>query len=231
MSNSTHKAVDAAIKNRKTQKVLAEEKWDIPKQSEQLHDIIHDLLDLAAFAPYHKRCHEKHLSNQFSSGVPWRVYVLDANACRQLYDYIQQENIKAGKISNMLAAADALLLVTWLPEPSETLNSDENNKERLLFEGNLKNMEHIAAASAAIQNILIGATARNIPNYWSSGGQLRQAQLRTHLSIPLEEPLLGALFLFPEDSEKRGAFIKPGALRKEGKKSSEWSRWIESVKP
>ncbi len=41
------------------------------------------------------------------------------------------------------------------------------------FAVTLTNVEHIAAAYAAIQNLLLAATARGIRNYWSSGGVLR----------------------------------------------------------
>ncbi len=60
-------------------------------------------------------------------------------------------------------------------------------------------MEHIAAASAAIQNLLLAATARGISNYWSSGGVLRSAQVFQQLGIPRQQILLGAIFLFPSE--------------------------------
>ena len=71
---------------------------------------------------------------------------------------------------------------------------------QLPFTGNLRNMEHIAAASTAIQNILLGATAAGHPSYWSSGGTLRQREARTLLGIPMDEIFLGCLFVFPEDA-------------------------------
>ena len=85
------------------------------------------------------------------------------------------------------------------------------------FLGTLRNMEHIAAASAAIQNVLLGATARALPNYWSSGGMLRHKELRNFLKIPLNELMIGCLFVFPKDSDTRGADIKPGKLRDQGR--------------
>jgi len=85
-------------------------------------------------------------------------------------------------------------------------------------------MEHIAATSAAIQNVLIGATARNIPNYWSSGGIIRTEKIASFLKIPIDQILLGALFLFPEDSSTKDATIKTGALRNKGKEKNTWSK-------
>jgi nitroreductase len=90
----------------------------------------------------------------------------------------------------MLAASDALILTTWLPEPSR--------KKTRTFYPNLKNMEHIAAAGAAIQNLLLAATAKGINAYWSSGGILRKPKTLRFLDIPEEEILAGAVFLFPK---------------------------------
>ncbi len=225
--------IDDIIKNRKTQKVLANEPWSIDSDQKKLKKEIDELLDLAAYAPYHKKCHTHYseVENGLDSCVPWRFYVLTTKNCRTLYHYIAQKDIKAGKVSNMLAAADALLLVTWLPDPSEAADTDgkeeSQTKEPFPYTGNVRNMEHIAAASAAIQNVLIGATARNIPNYWSSGGQLRNLLLRQYLEISLKEILLGAIFLFPEDAASRNATIKPGSMRDQGKEKPTWSKWLE----
>lgn len=220
--------IDEVIKSRKTQKVLADKTWDVNANQDEYAKTITELLDLAAYAPYHKKCDEKFVKNQkLNSCVPWRFYVLDSANCRLLLDYINKEAIKAGKISNMLAAADALLIVTWLPDSLEdTANIEREANEEATFSGSLKNMEHIAAASAAIQNVLIGATARDIPNYWSSGGPLRMSQLRTYLKISLEEVLLGAVFLFPKNIEALNAVVKLGQLREQGKEKTSWSKWI-----
>ena len=219
--------IDVIIKSRKTQKVLADESWEINSEKGETHSLINELLDLAATAPYHYKSHKYYTNREeLNSSLPFRFYVLDTETCRQTSKYIAKQEINAGKIKNMLDAAEVLFIVTWLPEIDdlETLKNEEN--EAVPFEGSLKNMEHIAAASSAIQNVLIGATARNIPNYWSSGGCLRAKQLREHLGVSLEEILLGAVFLFPKNSEDRKAFIKLGALRNIGKKKSTWSKWI-----
>ncbi|MEM1119490.1 MAG: nitroreductase family protein [Bacteroidota bacterium] len=229
MSNSN---TDTIIKNRRTQCVLAppESPWTCQGKLGDFKPTIEALLDLAAAAPYHKPCAQQH-QQTLTSSVPWRFYVLDAMNCRWLLDYIKKENIPSGKIANMLAAADALFLVTWLPDPTESITEENDLSEVLPFEGTLKNMEHIAAASAAIQNVLIGATARNIPNYWSTGGQLRKPRLRQHLQIPLSEILLGAIFLFPADSEDRSEKIKLGKMREKGKEKATWSKWVQLQSP
>jgi hypothetical protein len=126
---------------------------------------------------------------------------------------------------NMLWAAEAMIVMSWLPDVFGE-QPEVREMEPVPFTGNLRNMEHIAAASAAIQNILLGATAAGHPSYWSSGGTLRQREARTLLGIPMDEIFLGCLFVFPEDALKRGVDVKLGKLRTEGKELSSWSKSI-----
>ncbi len=223
--------VDSAIKNRKTQKVLANEPWAIHLGQSEVTQLVNELLELAAFAPYHFKSHEYYTSKgELNSSLPYRFYILDSVNCRLTSRYIREQGIVAGKVKNMLDAADVLFLVTWLPESldAEEMENKVPNEQReaVPFEGNLKNMEHIAAGAAAIQNVLLAATAKDIPTYWSSGGQLRNKRLRNYLGISLDEVLLGTIFLFPKDSEQRDATIKPGSLRDQGKEIPTWSQWI-----
>jgi len=224
--------VDQIIVNRKTQKVLAEAPWTIDDtKKEALKETIQELLNLVQYAPYHYKIQEDYYTDsKLTSCVPWRFYVLDTEACRNLHVFVKNPTVKKDKIRDMLGAADALLMVTWLPHPSrkDVKNThQERAYEPIPFEGNGVNMEHIAATSCAIQNVLIGATARKIPNYWSSGGKLRDKEVRDYLEIPLNEILLGAIFLFPEDvTERKDATIIPGAKRHEGKEKNTWSTWL-----
>ena len=226
-------SIEQIIKNRKTQKILANQPWQHSSSREQNHQVINDLLSLVEYAPYYKKCHKfySQLEHEMNSCVPWRIYVLDTAKCRDLYNFIEREEIKAGKISNMLAAADALFFVNWLPNLSDTNPEDfpiENPiQEPFPFAGSEENMDHIASCSAAIQNILIGATAKNLPNYWSSGGKLREKEIRDYLEIPMREILLGAVFIFPEDSPERASNIRYGQFRNQGKERSSWSKWLK----
>lgn len=217
--------VDSIIKNRKTQKVIAKEEWSVPFKNKELKGLVDELLELAASAPYHYRCHQIYMNNdELNSCLPYRFYIADASKCRLISQHIKKEGINAGKITNLLYAADLLFIVTWLPE---TLESNTSKTEINFFEGNIKNMEHIAAASSAIQNVLLGATSRNIPSYWSSGGQLRNKPLKSYLTIPENEIIMGTVFLFPKDVEQKDVKIIPGRLRNEGKEKNTWSKWLD----
>lgn len=179
--------------------------------------LIDQLIESAGWAPFHRPAAQMH-RGELSSIVPWRCYSLDAATCRKLREYLVS-NGDESKLPKMLAAADALIVVTWLPNPPK---SDIGNQ---LFEPTVDNMEHLAAASAAVQNLLIAATAHDVANYWSSGGALREDAIKKRLGIPAAEILLGAIFLFPQKCEN--VDIAPGKLRDLRGTPNTWSRWVE----
>lgn len=200
-----------------------------------------DLLSLAGMAPFHRACDEIHRTHgggpagsQLKGIEPWRFHALDARACRRLKSLVPSEN--AGKIPAMLAACDVLILATWLPNPASAdyqsnvqMSAVEANGDAVHFEPTLANMEHIAAVASAIQNLLLAATARGVPNYWSSGGVLRSAEVFDILGIPSEQVLLGAVFLFPSQSdcsEPESCEVVESKLRPHRTGSSCWSRWV-----
>lgn len=224
--SNAFKSVQAAIEQRKTSKVLAIEPWTPTLNEAEQKVLIDELLRLASHAPYHYKSAERYKRDILDSSLPFRAYTLNATTCRKLAEQLQNSQPPAGKILNMLWAAEALLIFTWLPDVFGE-QPTERTMEPLPFTGNLRNMEHIAATSAAIINVLLGATASGFPNYWSSGGALRQQAACEILSIGLEEIMLGCLFVFPKDALERGVEVKPGKLRNEGKELSSWSKSVE----
>lgn len=213
--------LDDAIRRRHTEKVLALR--DLPVVD--CRQSVDELLELAGLAPFHRACDDAHRQSSELAGIePWRFYALDAAACRRLRSQIPLE--KAGKIPSMLAAADALIMATWLPSGTSSTVSGAMpaGGEEPNFPVTLTNMEHIAATAAAIQNLLLAATARGIANYWSSGGVLRSPAVFSLLGIPLEQILLGAVFLFPaQTSEAERVTSK---LRDRRTAPPQWSRWV-----
>jgi nitroreductase len=211
-----------AIKQRKTQKVLANNPWTPSLTEGEREELVQELLTLAAAAPYHYESAAKYRTD-LTSGLPFRCYVADASRCRAAVEFATAEEVQAGKIGHMLNAAEVLLLVTWLPD---TFGEPVEGREPIPFTGNLRNMEHLAATGAAIQNMLVGATALGYPNYWSSGGVLRFDPMRTHFNVPTEEIILGTLFVFPKDAESRADEVVPGKLRDKGKALDSWSKKV-----
>jgi hypothetical protein len=211
-----------AIFNRATVKVMAEEAWTPCLTDDEREELVGYLLELAAAAPYHYESASKY-RKELSSGLPFRAYIADALRCRKAVKFASDNEVDTGKISQMLNTAEILLVVTWLPD---TFGEAVQGREPIPFTGNLRNMEHIAATGAAIQNILLGATQKGFPNYWSSGGVLRFDPMRSHLSIPAEEIILGTLFIFPKDGVERADSVAYGKLREKGKNLDTWTKYL-----
>ena len=220
-------ALDATIRARHTAKLLRE-----PAASEgsPLDDARRTALDemiaLAGFAPFHRRAHEDtHRRGPLPSIVPWRFHVLEPPACRKLLDEILRRAETSGdpkwqrasgsKIPALIAATGALIQVTWLPDPPRPDGGDAFADE---------DVEHVAAAAAAVQNLLLAAEARGWYGYWSSGGVLRDPEVFDLLGIARVERLLGSIFLAPPgapfDSER------PGGLRDRRGEPGDWSRRV-----
>tara|TARA_B100000809_G_scaffold38098_1_gene33317 strand:- start:7109 stop:7726 length:618 start_codon:yes stop_codon:yes gene_type:complete len=185
-----------AIKNRRTLKVLSQENIKV----RDISDDVSEIVEMGGKAPFHY-INAKASDKRLKSLAPWRFYVLHGESCRKLADYFIENNIDGGKLIQMLRAAQTLIQVTWTPESSEggDLLSEQSN------------IEHIAATSAAVQNMLLTATALGYENYWSSGGLLREDNFKELLGIPLDERLLASLFLYDGNTEM--CKTKKGALR------------------
>ena len=170
------------------------------------------LIAAAGWAPFHRAC----AAGREGAGAPepWRVHALDKPACLDLIPKLDAFAKPPAKIANMLAAADALLLVTWLPEEGHYWAATDLN------------MEHIAAAGAMIQTLLLAATERGIGSYWSSGGCLATREVLDWMGAGGGEVLLGAVFLWPDVPERVEA--APGKLRAQRTAPERWVRWVDT---
>jgi nitroreductase len=213
MGEDTAAIVDGVIRDRRTVKVLA----DAPFPVQEARQVVEELVAAAGWAPFHRVAARVHTDGALTSIVPWRFHLLDADGCRALRQALLDRGDKS-KVPRMLASATALIQATWLPNPAKGEHTG-------LFEATEENLEHIAAAGAAVQNLLLAATARGIPNYWASGGALRGADAFRWMGIPAREILLGAIFLFPADP--RDAEVSAGSHRDNRGAPADWSRWVD----
>jgi nitroreductase len=168
------------------------------------------LIAAAGWAPFHRACASGREGQ--SAPEPWRVHALDKPACLALLPRLDGFAKPPAKVANMVAAADALLLITWLPE------------EGAQWAGTEMNMEHIAAAGAMIQTLLLAATEQGIGSYWSSGGSLATPEVLADLGAQKGEVLLGAIFLWPDPPADIEA--APGKLRPQRTTPDRWTRWV-----
>lgn len=236
MDKNAYAMVRETIINRKTTKVFSEN----PSETQLEEHELESLLQIAGNAPFHRPCHPAYLVEQpqpdvDAVDVPWRAYALTGSACRRLRQQIDSPH--AGKIPSMLNAALGLVLVHWLPDPpteqspqtfSVEVGHADNSKpvDGVDFEPTLRNMEHIAAASSLIQNLLLVATSSNFANYWSSGGILRNEFTRTWIGATPREILLGAVFLFPGDNIQAGQTSVGSKLRE---RRPDTGRWLHVI--
>lgn len=212
---------DDSIRARKTLKLRAEPQKPLPiTKGREFKKTIEELIALAGKAPFHYESPEERRTEKLAGVEPWRFHVLNSKSCRSFLRSLNQDKpVKATEgIKQMLAAADALILTTWLPEHS--------HKHSRRFHPNLKNMEHIAATGAAIQNLLLAATSRGINTYWSSGGIIRKSPVLEFLGIPKQEILLGAIFLFP-DEYPESVQTKTGKNREAKGTLKDYFEWVE----
>jgi nitroreductase len=194
--------------------------------------LVERLLASAGWAPFHRACSPEHRDGDLTGIEPWRFYAVDSECCRQLRKLVLNNPV-AGKVPAMLATAQALILATWLPNVAQgnstpTVDVTHGSVDSEAFEPTLVNVEHIAAASAAIQTLLLAATAAGIENYWSSGGVLRSSEILSKLNIPAKERVLGAVFLFPGASKVDGTIeVATSNLRGQRSPAASWSRWVQ----
>lgn len=229
MEQSIEQSVEHIIRERKTAKLLQNPTQcsDLSsKMAAEVRGALQAMIEVAGWAPFHKVANEQaHRQDGMASPVPWRFYVLEKPDCCRVMRFIEQQaeanpeskwtKAAGSKVPKLLAGCSALVLVTWLPDPPKEGDTPELS---------LNNMEHIAAASAAIQNLLLVAQGRGWHNYWASGGILREDESFAYLNIPQNQILLGALYLAHPDQPH--AENIPGGLRNQRGEVSEWAKWV-----
>jgi len=223
-------SIDEIIRNRRTKKVLGDPSKKMIVDDE-FNKQLWEAVEVAQWAPFHYPCHETHRTAGSESMLPWRFYVLDCKACNALVERLEEigsrypddvgwANVASGKIVRMLSSAGAMVQVTWLPDPPFA-NSNENKELEL----EKRNTEHLAAAAAAVQNLILSAEAKDMDTYWSSGGKLREIEVFELLGIPSNQKMLGSIFLFPKNQDD--SEIAPGKLRDRRGKLEEWAKKID----
>lgn len=237
-SESPAAIVEKVIRERKTAKLMLEPSQANPEPLSNSHKTaLQAMIATAVWAPFHRSADMQHRQGGLTSVVPWRFYVLERDACYRFNQHIEAQasvedanpiwlKLWSKNLPKMIAAAGALVQVTWLPN---TLKEDEQGSafnDNIAL--NLANIEHIAAASCAVQNLLLAAQARGWYNYWSTGGanqsMLRSPEVFDYLGIPQQEQLIGSIFLSPNDFPHD--INKAGALRDKRGELSDWARWL-----
>lgn len=217
IDRSTVEAVDATIRNRETRKVLAENPPQVLLSADQVTQYdqwVAQAIEVSGWAPFHYDRKKNDVAE------PWRYTLFHHAACQALADRFFDlfTDVKpTNKIPKMLRACGALVLVTWLPEEDKA-----NEKIELV------NQEHLAAAAAATQNLLLALEVRGFGTYWSSGGLLGTAPFYEQYGIEPSERLIAAVFVnYPGMFADESCQTIPGKNREKRSPWQSWTRVIE----
>lgn len=184
--NDKYKILSEIIRNRRSVKP--------PKMNGKLipDEQIWELLRLADWAPTHKITE------------PWRFIVFPGDKAKafalehaELYkNSTLPENYKQDKYEKILGNGKNVshIVVTYL---KRSLSAD------------IPEIEEIAAVSAAIENILLGASALGIAGFWSTGGMAHKKEMKKFLKIAEEDIVMGILYFGYADNIHEGKRIIP----------------------
>jgi nitroreductase len=163
--------VRAAIRTRRSIKAFTGQA--VPRS------VIEALLTDATWAPTHRMTQ------------PWRFAVFDQAALGRLAEFLRASPhiaavpdavkgpAKLAKLLERLPGLGAMVLVTWVRDADPVLDLEEH-----------------AAASAAVQNLLLAATAAGLGSFWSTNHTLGHPEVLAFAGAdPVREGFLGALWL------------------------------------
>lgn len=177
--DTTFSAIANTIKKRRSIKAQAMNGNKIPNGH------IAAILELANWAPTH------------GYTEPWRfvVYENPADFCNQHAELYKQnsmgDNFNPAVYNNLQHQGDKVSHIIVA----------------VMKRGDLPKIpafEEIAAASCAIQNMLLGATALNIASFWSTGGMALRPFMKEFLGFGDDDNVMGILYFGYADEQPEG---------------------------
>jgi nitroreductase len=182
MTNEQYQSVAKTIKERRSVS------WSKMNGQKIPDELVNDLLSLAHWAPTHGRTE------------PWHFLVYGGDALTQF-------GKAHGEVYWNNTAEDKRLEAT-----REKLEHNVDKASHLVVavmkrgaNPKIPVLEEIAAASAAVQNVLLGAQAMGISSFWSTGGMTHNPALKAHLGLGEEDVVLGLIFLgYTDEPAKEG---------------------------
>ena len=182
MKNEQFEQLAAIIKSRRSVGWAKMNGKTIPDET------MKELLSLAEWAPNHGRTE------------PWQFFVYSGTALKDfgkahadLYwqhtaEDKRQEATREKLEHNVDNASHLVIAV---------MKRGENIK--------IPQVEEVAAASAGIQNILLGATALGIASFWSTGGMTHTHAMKEHLHLGTDDIIMGLIFMgYTDEAPKEG---------------------------
>lgn len=155
--------------------------------------LIYNLLELADWAPTHGHTE------------PWRFVVFANDGVKQFSrDHAEMyksntppEKFETSKYEKLLRNIDNASHVIAV-----YMKRGTNPKITLI--------EEICAAAAAVQNILLGASALNIAALWGSGGLTFHPAMKAYFKLKDDDHMIGFIYLgYADKAQKEGERIIP----------------------
>ncbi|MBA3828657.1 MAG: nitroreductase [Taibaiella sp.] len=180
MAHNKFETVSAVIKERRSTKAAS---MNGNKISQENMDA---LLELANWAPTHGRTQPWHFI--IYTGQSLIDFGTEHAELHKTHTPAETYNPETyAKLQQAMGQASHMVIAV--------MKRGENPKIPLL--------EEIAACAAAVQNILIGATAMGIASFWSSGGFTHHKALHQHLQLAEHDMVMGLLYLGYTDEPAR----------------------------
>ncbi|MBS1745545.1 MAG: nitroreductase [Bacteroidetes bacterium] len=155
--------------------------------------VIQQLLELADWAPTHGHTE------------PWRFVVFANDAVPQFckeHAALYKKNIPAEKFE--------------ISKYEKTLHNGDNASHMIVVymkrgdNPKITAKEEICAVAAAVQNILLGASALNISALWSTGGVILLSIMKEYFGLNEDDEMIGLLYLgYSDKAPKTGERIVP----------------------
>ena len=227
-SEADAQVLSEIIRARKTLKVLGDVTRPVyfSKETAEICDRkVIDSIQTAGWAPFHY--------NRDQDGIaePWRIHVIWHEDCRSIASRFHDwfPDVKASnKLPAMLSACGALIITTWIPQfrgESQQLEGVDNSiglPKQVTIDD-----EHLAAAAAMVQNLLLLLTAHSMGTYWSSGGQFRTLEMFEKLGIKPNESFLSGVFVEYPDTQDEPMERVGGKQRSNRSIEHAWLREIQ----
>lgn len=180
MDTPSFEQLRAVIRSRRTTKAVAMNGREIPDAQ------ILQLLELADWAPTH------------GHNEPWRFYIYGGKQLKrfgQLHGELYWKHTEETKRSD--AKRDKLVESARLASHLVITVLHRN------AEGRIPESEDLSAVSAAMQNMLLGATALGIASFWSTGGMTYHPAMNALLGLEASDKIVGLLYLGYSDEPDR----------------------------
>lgn len=154
--------------------------------------IIRQLLELADWAPTHAHTE------------PWRFVVFANDAVKrfcsdhaELYKEASGDKFEKAKYEKILHNGDAASHII-------AVYMKRGNNPKITV------TEEVCAASAAVENLLLGAASLDIAALWSTGGLTFHPAMKQYFGLQEEDQMIGLLFLgYSDNPPKKGERIVP----------------------